>query len=196
MVATVTAAWLSRLFHPFVISPLVLFGAQASAGASLFSAATWTALAFALVIVPVLVYVLLGVYRGRYQDVDVSLRLDRHNLYRFAAFCFVLSTILLAAVGAPYLVLLTLASALVAVSIGSLFNRFVAKVSLHILTLAGCVAVLLFVAPFGALALACTGIPLSWARVYLGRHSLAEVFWGWAIGAGGVALMFLFLYRV
>ena len=185
------AMWLSRVFHPFIISVSVLFIAQLFQGYAWFGAAAWTALCFMVVIVPVLLFILLRVRSGRYQDADVSVREDRYLLYALAGGCFILLVALLAFLQAPTIVQQTLQAALFAVAVGALFNRYVNKLSLHTLTVAGCAAVFLFVRPSAGITLGLVSLLVGWSRVYLTRHTLAEVIWGWVVGVLCVAIWFL-----
>ena len=185
------AVWLSRVFHPFVISVGVLFVAQLFQGYTWLSAAAWTALCFMVVIAPVLLFILLRVRSGRYQDADVSIREDRYLLYGLAGGCFILLVALLALLQAPAIVQQTLQAALFAVAVGAILNRFVNKLSLHTLTVAGCAAVLLFVRPSAGIVLGLISLLVGWSRLYLSRHTLAEVVGGWFVGVLCVAIWFL-----
>jgi membrane-associated phospholipid phosphatase len=57
------------------------------------------------------------------------------------------------------------------------------KVSIHLATLAGVITALVYL--FGPLLspLYCLSIPVGWARVRLGVHDLAQVAWGFVLGA-------------
>ena len=186
-----SAVWLSRVFHPFVISVGVLFVAQLFQGYTWLSAAAWTALCFLVVIAPVLLFILLRVRSGRYQDADVSIREDRYLLYGLAGGCFILLVALLALLQAPAIVQQTLQAALFAIAVGAILNRFVNKLSLHTLTVAGCAAVLLFVRPSAGIVLGLISLLVGWSRLYLSRHTLAEVIGGWFVGVLCVAIWFL-----
>ena len=186
-----SAVWLSRVFHPFIISVGMLFVAQLFQGYAWFGAAAWTALCFMVVIAPVLLFILLRVRSGRYRDADVSVREDRSLLYGLAGGCFILLVALLASLRAPDIVQRTLQAALFAIAVGALFNRYVNKLSLHTLTVAGCAAVLIFVRPSAGTVLGLASLLVGWSRVYLTRHTLAEVFWGWIVGVLCVSIWFL-----
>ena len=194
MTPTLLAAWLSRVSHPFVVSVLVLFSAQLLTGRAAAEAVLWTLLSFVIVILPSLVFILFRVWLGRYEDIDVSVREDRYLLCGLAGFCFVLLIALLALLQAPAVVQKTLQAALLAFAVSALFNRFVNKLSLHSLTMAGCSTVLLFVSPLLGVVLSVATLFVGWARLHLTRHTLAEVLGGWIVGAGCVgAWLLLFL---
>ena len=185
------AVWLSRVFHPFIVSVIVLFAVQRLAGYSLLVAAAWTALCFAGVIAPVLLFIVLRVRSGRYQDADVSIREDRYTLYIVAGCCFVLLVALLAILQAPAIVQGTLQAALFAIAVGALFNRLINKLSLHVPTVAGCATVLTLVRPSAGLALGFVALLVGWSRLYLSRHTLPEVVWGGLVGVLCVLTWFL-----
>ena len=196
MTSTLLATWLSRAFHPFIVSIVVLFLVQLLIGYSASESVLWTLLCFSVVILPTLVFILIRVRLGRYEDVDVSIREDRYLLYGLAGLCFVLLIILLALLGAPAIVQTTLQAALLSFIVSALFNRFVNKLSLHALTMAGCSMVLLFVSPFVGVVLAVVTLLVGWARLHLTRHTLAEVLGGWVVGAGCVGTWLLLFLNI
>ena len=188
--STLLATWLSRVFHPFIVSVLVLFFVQLLSGYAAAEAALWTMLSFVVVILPSLVFILIRVRLGRYEGIDVSVRKDRYLLYGLAGFCFVLLITLLALLHAPAIVQTTLQAALFAFAVSALINHFVNKLSLHSLTMAGCSTVLLFVSPLLGVVLSVATLFVGWARLHLTRHTLTEVLGGWVVGAGCVAIWF------
>ena len=176
------AVWISRVFHPFIISTLVLFLAQVLSGITALEALGWTGLTIAVLILPVLTFVLFRTRTGRYEDVDVSVREDRYLLYGLAGTCFVLLIALLSVFDAPKIVQETLRAALFAFVIAAVLNRFVGKVSLHMLAMGGSAAVMAFVSLPLAVILGLFGFVVGWSRLYLTRHTVAEVTLGWIIG--------------
>ena len=185
------AVWLSRIFHPFIISVFVLFLIQILSGYPAMASAGWTVLSFALVILPILIFLLLRVRAGRYEDIDVSIREDRYVFYFFGASCFVLLLVLLFTVQAPPIVQRSLQAALLALMAGAVMNRLVNKLSLHALTMAGSSTILFFVSPIAGIVLGLIGLFVGWSRVHLTRHTSAEVIWGWILG---VVIFALWLY--
>ena len=191
MTSTTLATLLSRAFHPFIVSVFVLFLAQLLTNYSAVEAALWTLLSFTIVVLPSLVFILVRVRQGRYKDIDVSVREDRYLLYGLAGLCFILLIVLLALLQAPAIVQRTLQAALLAFAVSALVNRFVNKLSLHSLAMAGCSTVLLFVSPLVSVAFSIITLFVGWARLHLTRHTLAEVLGGWVIGAGCVGTWLL-----
>jgi membrane-associated phospholipid phosphatase len=178
----VFAAWISRVFHPFVISPIMLMTIQLLTGHALVESIGWTVFTIIVLILPTLLFVIHHVRRGRYEDIDVSLRQDRYLLYGLAGGCFLLLIALLWLLAAPTLVQVTLQAALVAFIIAALLNRFVGKVSLHMLAIGGCTALLYLISWPLAVVMATMSLLVGWSRLYLTRHTLPEIVLGWLVG--------------
>jgi membrane-associated phospholipid phosphatase len=176
------ATWLSRVFHPFIVSIVTLWLAMMFSDYSWLESTLWTLLSFSIVILPSLTFILMRVKNGRYQDIDVSIRKDRYVLYVLGGSCLVLMIVLLIFLQAPAIAQRTLQAGFLSVLVGSIFNRLVNKLSLHVLTVAGCAVVLYFVLPFAGVALGLISLVVAWSRVYLTRHTIPEVTWGWIVG--------------
>jgi membrane-associated phospholipid phosphatase len=177
-----SATWLSRAFHPFIVSVVTLWLAQLLSGYGWLESTLWTSLTFLIVILPSLIFILVKVRSGCYQDIDVSIRKDRYTLYALGGSCLILTIGLLALLQAPAIAQRTLQAGFLSVLVGSVFNRFVNKLSLHVLTVAGCAVVLYFVSPVAGIMLGLISLLVAWSRVYLTRHTLPEVVWGWMVG--------------
>jgi membrane-associated phospholipid phosphatase len=177
------AVWLSRAFHPFIIAVVTLWLAMILGGHGWLESTLWTLLSFTIVILPSLIFIIARVRSRQYQDIDVSIRKDRHTLYVLGNSCLVLTVVLLAFLQAPAIAQRTLQAGFLSVLVGSMFNRFVNKLSLHVLTVAGCAVVLYFVSPLAGIVLGLISSLVAWSRVYLTRHTLPEVAWGWVVGA-------------
>jgi membrane-associated phospholipid phosphatase len=176
------ATWLSRVFHPFIVSVATLWLAMKLSGYDWLESTLWTLLSFAIVILPTLLFILARVRQGRYKDVDVSMREDRPVLYALGGSCMVLVIVLLAIFQAPVIAQKTLQAGFVSIVIGSLVNKYLNKVSLHVLTVAGCTVVLFFVSPIAGIALGIVSLLMAWSRLHLSRHTLPEVILGWLVG--------------
>jgi membrane-associated phospholipid phosphatase len=174
--------WLSRVFHPFIVSVVTLWLVMKLSGYNWLISTLWTLLSFAIVILPTLLFILARVRRGRYKDIDVSMREDRPMLYAISGTCMILSIILLVIFQAPVIAQKTLQAGFISIVMGSLVNKFFNKVSLHVLAVAGCAVVLFFVAPIASIALGIVSLLIAWSRLYLSRHTLPEVVWGWLVG--------------
>jgi membrane-associated phospholipid phosphatase len=176
------AVWLSRVFHPFIVSVATLWLAMILSGYGWLESTLWTLLSFSIVILPSLIFILTRVRSGRYQDIDVSIRKDRYVLYILGGSCLVLMIVLLIFLQAPAIAQRTIQAGFLSVLVGSIFNRLVNKLSLHVLTVAGCTVVLYFVSPLAGIPLGLISLVVAWYRVYLTRHTIPEVVWGWVVG--------------
>ena len=176
------SVWLSRVFHPLFVAPLSLFAVQRLSGYTSAAATLWTVLAFSVTLLPIFVFVLRRVRTGRYKDADVSTREDRHLLYLLAALSLVALIAALAFLPAPPILRLATVAALAAIVAGAVVNWTVHKVSLHVLTLTTCGTLLLFLSPQLGSGLLLVSGGVAWARVYLRRHSVPDVLWGFAVG--------------
>jgi membrane-associated phospholipid phosphatase len=176
------AMWLSRVFHPFIVSVVTLWLAMILSDYGWLESTLWTLLSFSIVILPSLIFILVRVRGGRYQDIDVSIRKDRYVLYVLGGSCLVLMIVLLIFLQSPAIAQRTLQAGFLSVLVGSIFNRFINKLSLHVLTVAGCAVVLYFVSPFVGVVLGLISLVVAWSRVYLARHTIPEVIWGWIVG--------------
>jgi membrane-associated phospholipid phosphatase len=178
------AKGLSRVFHPFIVSVVTLLLGQVLAGFSVWTATLWTIVSFAIVIAPTLIVILVKVRQGRYENVDVSVREDRFVLYVLGGSCMIFTIVLQIIFQAPVIVQKIVQAGFLSSLVGSLVNKFVNKISLHVLTMAGCTVVLFFLSPPIGSGLGILSVFVVWSRMYLARHTFVEVFWGWLVGAG------------
>jgi membrane-associated phospholipid phosphatase len=105
-----------------------------------------------------------------------------YTLYSLGGSCLTLTIVLLAFFQTPAIAQKTLQAGFLSILVGSVFNRFVNKLSLHVLTVAGCAVVLYFVSPFAGIVLGLISLLVAWSRVHLTRHTAPEVIWGWVVG--------------
>ena len=185
------AVWASRALHPLVVAPLSLFTVQRLSGATSLQATLWTLFACGTTLLPMFAFIQFRVRRGRYTDLDVSRREDRHALYLMAGLILIALLAALAALPAPRIVWWSLVTALAALTVGAFVNLLVHKVSLHVLTDAACATFLAFLWPPAGAALLGLSVLVAWSRVYLGRHAVPDVLWGFGLGVLCAALVFL-----
>ena len=184
------AQWLSRLFHPFVVTIPTLVLAIYLAGASPLAALGWTALAVATVIAPMVLWIAVSVHAGRYSDWDVSIREQRHSIYLVGGGCLVALLAVLTLAGAPAIVATCIYAAIATTVVGAAINYRLTKVSLHAATMAGCTTVLLTLsAPLGV-ALGLAALAVGWSRMRLDHHTSAQVILGWIVGAACTLTVF------
>jgi hypothetical protein len=172
--------------HPFVVPSATALWAAVRRGTSLTELAVLAALLVVLVSV-VAAYSWRRVRSGRWQHVDASLRAERRDLNRFA---FVLTS--LAALFTFFVLHHPLFAVPLATAAAMLFVCLVTarwlKLSHH---------VMFAVLPAGWLwpdavalgGLAVVAAAVGWSRVRLGRHTLAEVEGGAALGGCGALLV-------
>ena len=175
------ARWLSRIFHPFVISLFTFWLALYLSESSALEALQWVGLGFLVVIVPLTVVILYNVRSGEFTDLDVSIREHRYKLYLLAFVCFILLIVILNLLNAPRIALGCLYAAATAIFFGAIINRGFTKVSLHSVASAGSAAVLFVVSPIPGLILGAIALAVGWARIRLKRHTLGQVLLGWLI---------------
>jgi membrane-associated phospholipid phosphatase len=184
---TTLARWVSRIVHPIAF-PLVTLGVVTYAADprhSLIAAVRWVLLALVLTTVPISLLVLTQVVRGRWTDLDVSVRRQRYTLYPFGLACMIALAVVLVGLHAPAIAVSATAAIVVANSLDGLIN-LAYKVSAHATTAATCAAVLYFGAPLWAVPAALAALAVGWSRVALGRHTPGQVVLGWVVGASSV----------
>ncbi|CAN5903511.1 hypothetical protein BH24DEI2_BH24DEI2_17270 [soil metagenome] len=178
------------MFHPLFVAPAALFTVQRLSGATSLQATLWTLFACGTTLLPLFALIQIRVRRGRYEDWDVSRREDRHVLYLVAGLSLLALLAALAALPAPRIVWWSMVTALVAIIVGAFVNLLVHKVSLHVLTDAACATFLVFLQPWVGAALLALCALVAWSRVYLGRHTVPDVLWGFGLGVLCAALVF------
>ncbi len=184
------ARLLSNVFHPFLVSVVTLVLVIYLDGATLLDAIKWTIIGFSIVILPLTIYLIINVRRGRYSDWSISIREQRHNIYILAGVCFVILVLTFIWAGVPAIALACLYAALATVVGAAMVNRLVTKISLHSVAMAGCAAALFWVSPPLGLVLAAAALAVGWARMQLKHHTVPQVLLGWGIAAGSVVIVF------
>lgn len=184
------AVWLSRVFHPIFVAPLSLFAVQRLSGYTSAEATRWTLLACVMTLLPFFAFVFRRVQSGRYEDMDVSKREDRHVLYALAAVSLAALLAALIVLPAPPIVWWSMITALAALIIGAFINYLVHKVSLHVLADTACATFLLFLWPPIGVLMLLVSLGVAWSRVYLARHSVPDVIWGFTVGLVCSAIIF------
>lgn len=185
------ARWLSRVFHPFILSALTLFLTTYLDTQSFAMAVRWTFICAVVFLVPLFFYILAMVRRGRYSDTDVSIREQRHGLYLICGLCLLLMVAVFVLGSAPPISQVGLYAAVSATVISALINRF-SKISVHAMMAAGGATMLFYLSlPIG-IALGAAAACVSWSRVRLGRHTWRQVITGWTVAILCVVAVFYF----
>ncbi len=186
------ARWVSLVVHPVAFPLVTLAVLLFSATHSLPETTRWLLLALGLTSLPVTALVVVQVARGRWTDLDVSVRHQRYLLYPFGVVCLASLAAAYHWLQAPAIaVTATVASVLANVVDGIINFRY--KVSAHATSAAACAALLLrVVPPVGVLAAAAAAL-VGWSRIELGRHTTGQVLLGMGVGVGGVIATFAVL---
>jgi hypothetical protein len=143
-------------------------------------AVKWTLFSYAFVLA-VAVFVAIGVELGIFSNFDVSKREQRPLLFSFsafAAFCYLISVVVL---GGPKVLFLVFFAIMFGLIIFIIVNKWI-KASIH---LASATAAILFmgIAYQGYLYLLCILIPiLAWSRIRMKEHTLGETIVGTVLG--------------
>ncbi len=150
----------------------------------------WYALLYAAVAVPLpMLYVIWLVKTGRVCDFHLPNRHERTGPFAVALVCALLALTLLVACGAPT----TLLAPIIAVFLQTFLLFLVTlmwQISIHTATTAG-LATFVVIAIGGGGLLATLIVPLvAWARIHLGRHTLAQTIAGALLGCGTFIAMF------
>lgn len=186
---TQLARWISIVAHPFV-TMLVL------AGAAGFSLGAWDGVAAAASMIALLIAVVgalmfYQVRTGRWQHADASRKQERPVLYIliFAALAVMIAFILLS--GRNTYMVRGILGAMAITVIAGLLNRRI-KLSLHMAFGAFAAFLLLLIGSIAGWILLMLLPAVAWSRLYLQRHTLAEVTAGAALGvAAGAGVQWL-----
>jgi len=186
-----TARLVSLVLHPFLVCPggivLVLWLDQGDLAIAL----CWAGLCALFVVLPAAIWLLRALRQHRYTDADVSTRGQRYGFYAFGTVCMALCYGVLLWLGAPVPLLAGFMAAIVAVLVGALANRFWTKVSIHVGAMAGIAAVAALHSLPLALVLGAIAFVIAWARVTLGRHTVAQTLAGCAVALIAILAGFL-----
>lgn len=183
------ALWLSRIFHPFLITIPTLVLAIYLTGSSLSAAAVWTAVTVGVVIMPAFLFIAYHVRTARFSDWYVSVREQRHALYLLGGVCLLLLLAILFYFDAPRIIQACLFAAVLANTVSALVNR-ITKISVHATTMAGCSAVLFTVSPPLGVAMGVMTLIVGWARMQLKQHTAGQIVLGWVTALASVWIVF------
>jgi membrane-associated phospholipid phosphatase len=186
----VFARWVSVIIHPIAFPLLTLGIVTYIATGSFAETSRWLLLAVALTSLPVAVLVGIQVLRGRWTDLDVSVRRQRYALYPFALICLLALILIYAHFDAPSITIRTMGAFAIANTVDACINFFY-KVSAHATGAAACAAILWIGAtPIVGIAASGAALLVGWSRVELGRHTRGQVLLGWCVGVLSVVTAF------
>lgn len=164
----------SNVLAPAPISlPLILLVSfyRASSAAS---ALIYTAITLFFLSLGPFAYVLIGVRLGKLSDVDVSKRTERLGPFIFGLFSVCLGWFILVLIHAPSILITCLIITAVS-GVIMMITTLWWKISIHASSLAGAATILTVL--YGAVMLPAFGllVLVSWSRVVLRRHTVAQV---------------------
>lgn len=187
------AHWVSIIVHPIAF-PLFTLGVITYAdgiGASqqirLLAAGRLVLVSLALTSLPITLLVSYQVLRGRWTDLDVSVRRQRYALYPFGIACMLLLAFVFARLNAPRIAIGAAIAIVLANAADGLIN-FMYKVSAHATGAAVCASLLWVAVPPSRIPAALAALAVGWSRVVLGRHTRGQVALGWAVGVAASAV--------
>ena len=183
------AKWLSRVFHPFVLSVIALGLSVYLETGSWAQAALWSVICLAAFLLPFAVFVGVMVFAGRYSDLDVSIREQRHGLYIVAGVGLVLLVAIFTLGNAPLIGRTAAYAAVICTVVAAVVNRF-SKISVHAMVAAGVAVVLFYLSALAGVVLAVPAALVGWSRVRLKRHTWFQVITGWSTAAACVIAVF------
>jgi membrane-associated phospholipid phosphatase len=175
------AAAISAIVHPVALPLLTLVVVTTTFTGQLRQGLTLAGAALLLTTAPVAALVGFQVARGRWTDLDVSVRKQRYLLYPVGMLCALLMVGAFILLRAPLPAMVTAITLSLANALNGLINLSY-KVSAHSAAAAACAALLWLYAPGWGLPAAVAAALVGWSRVELGRHTTGQVILGWTVG--------------
>ncbi len=183
------AKLISNILNPFLVTIIIILLLSFESTSSTLGALKWSLILIALSILPVFSVIFYLVQKGRLDGIFVSARKPRTKIYWLAGAFSGAGCVILPYFGAPSILVAIFVAGFSAVVIFMCINLWW-KISLHTAFIAASVTMLVIV--YGWLAaIAAVLIPLmSWARIELKHHSLAQVAAGTLLAALIVVVVF------
>ena len=186
------ASLVSAIIHPLVFPLVTVVVLSYAYTRSIGETLLYTVIALLLTALPVAVIVFVQVQRGKWTDLDVSVRKQRYALYPFSlAFLGILAYVYYR-LQAPREAIVSVFTLVAANVVNGLVN-LVWKISAHATTAAACASLLWQLSPghiWGPPA-AAGAVLVGWSRVELKRHTAGQVLAGWLVGVGSSVLAVL-----
>ncbi len=182
----------SNILNPFLVSLIIILLLSFESTSSTLDALKWSLILIAVSILPVFSVIIYLVHSKKLDGVFTSVRGQRTKIYWLAGACASVSCVILVYFGAPPILVATFVAGLSAVVIFMGIN-LLWKISLHTAFITASVTVLVIL--YGWIAAATVVlIPLmSWAKIELKHHSLAQVATG-ALLAALIVLVVFYLF--
>lgn len=181
------ANFLSLLGHPLVLLPLTI-ALTLIGNVSPSRLLTIVAIFTASTVVPMLFIIRRKVAAGTWTDMDVSDHGQRGHLYTVALAITAVSIAVFWLLDLPRGIIAGAVISLILLLAGMAINRY-SKISMHAMFGSYCVVILSASNPMFGLGAFALVAAMSWSRVVLGRHSLAQVIMGNLLGAAAGILL-------
>lgn len=175
------AAAISAIVHPVALPLLTIIVVTTTFTGQMRQGLTLAGAALLLTTAPVAALVGFQVARGRWTDLDVSVREQRYLLYPIGMICALLMVVAFVLLRAPLPAMVTAITLSLANAVNGLINLSY-KVSAHAAAAAACAALLWLYAPGWGLPAVAAAALVGWSRVELGRHTTGQVILGWTVG--------------
>jgi membrane-associated phospholipid phosphatase len=183
------ARLLSQIFHPILLSiaNFLILGHYAVDDDT--TGLKWAALGILTQVLPPTLFYTWRLRQGAYSDEDISLRHQRHELYIFGIVSLLVTTLLLAVLGAPRPFLALMLSTLAIGLAGGLVNLFW-KISVHSAAIASTAMITLLYSYTLGITLWLCALAVGWARVRTRNHTPMQVLAGFGTAATIVVVVF------
>jgi len=179
----------STVLNPFLVGLAVIVLLAVESTSSVAEAVKWSLISVVLSIIPVLVVILYLLYHERIEGLSIKVRRQRDKIYLLASACAVVSCVVLAYLGAPSLLVACFVAGLSAVVIFMFINLWW-KISVHTALVGGSVTVFIFLYGLAG-AISVVLLPaVTWSRLELKHHTLAQVAVGAILAASIVGVVF------
>ncbi len=180
----------SNLLNPFLVGLAIIVLITLDSASSVTDALKWIVISLGLTFVPVLGVMLYLVYSDRIEGISIRMRQQRDKIYLLSCACGVISCIVLFSMGAPLVLIASFVAGLCAIVIFMCINLWW-KISVHTALVGGSVTMLIVLYGFTGAISAVLLPAVTWSRIELKHHSLAQVGAGALLSAAIVAVVFL-----
>ena len=180
---------LSQIFHPILLAILTILIIGYYTQRNPLVGLEWAALTIMLLVIPPTVFFSIRLRQGAFSDEDISVRQQRNEMYLVSFVWVLVSTSLLALLGAPLSFIAFMIASLVMGLIGGVINLFW-KISVHSAAIASTATITLLFSRRLGIALWLCALAVGWARVRTGNHTPLQVLAGFGSAAAVVLVVF------
>lgn len=174
------ARLISFIFNPILVLAVLPFFLVYKATGDFYQASGWVGYTV-LFLVAMAIYVVYGVRKGMFTDIDVSKRQQRPVLFLISIFLGLVYLAGLFVFQAPQILFVTTISVIAGVLVASIINNFI-KASIHTATISA-VLIAIAIVNGGYYFFLLSIIPLvAWARIKEKRHTFPETVIGGLLG--------------